>query len=79
MHTNSLIVKRVGLPIYCEEATTVSIEDEGGGLFVELTQYHADGICRINVVYEEWPLIIDAVNAMFEQIAIIDAENTNQK
>ncbi|MBK8184875.1 MAG: hypothetical protein IPK63_19115 [Candidatus Competibacteraceae bacterium] len=75
LHTHSLIVKRVGLPIYCEEATTVSIDDEGGGLFVELSQHHADGRGLITVVYEEWPLIVAAVNAMFEEIAKIEAED----
>jgi hypothetical protein len=75
LHTNSSIVKPVGQPIYCEEATTVSIDDEGGGLFVELSQHHADGRCRISVGYEEWPLIVAAVNAMFEEIAKIEAED----
>ena len=75
LHTHSLIVKPVGLPIYCEEATTVSIDDEGGGLFVELSQHHDDGRCRISVGYEEWPLIVAAVNAMFEEIAKIEAED----
>lgn len=75
LHTNSLIVKRVGLPIYCEEATTVSIDDEGGVLFVELSQHHADGRSRITVGYDEWPLIVAAVNAMFEEIAKIEAED----
>lgn len=74
LHTHSLIVKPVGLPIYCEEATTVSIDDEGGGLFVELSQHHADGRSRITVDYDEWPLIVAAVNAMFDEIAKIEAE-----
>lgn len=75
LHTNSLIVKPVGQPIYCEEATTVSIDDEGGGLFVDLSQHHDDGRSRISVGYEEWPLIVAAVNAMFEEIAKIEAED----
>ncbi|MBK8184313.1 MAG: hypothetical protein IPK63_16110 [Candidatus Competibacteraceae bacterium] len=36
LHTNSLIVKPVGQPIYCEEATTVSIEDEAAGYLSRL-------------------------------------------
>ena len=75
LHTNSLIVKPVGQSIYCEEATTVSIDDEGGGLFVELSQHHAGGRSRITVVYEEWPLIVAAVNAMFEEIAKMKAKD----
>ena len=75
LHTNSSIVKPVGQPIYCEEATTVSIDDEGGGLFVEITQHHDDGRSRISVGYEEWPLIVAAVNAMFDEIAKMEAED----
>ena len=38
----SIIITPVGEPIFTERATEVSIEDEAGGEFIKITQYHED-------------------------------------
>ena len=52
-----------GEKIYSEIATEISIVDEGGGEFIEITQTHSE--CNtIRIDPKEWPAIRSAVNRM---------------
>ena len=54
-----------GDPIFSEQATHISIEDECAGEFVKVSQIgdHAErGIIEINP--EEWPALRDAIDTM---------------
>lgn len=53
-------VCRAGEPIYSEKATLVSIRDDGGGEFVEVSQDSG----RISMDVDEWPAIKAAIDAM---------------
>ena len=63
-----ITVMQEGVMIYDESATRVSIEDEGGGEFVEITQY-PDGKEKqaIRISPEEWPAIRKVVDEMMKQ------------
>lgn len=65
-----LTVLPKGDPIFSEFATDISIEDEAGGEFIEITQ-HADSEepQKIRVDFEEWPHIRAAVNRLVKDIA----------
>lgn len=52
-----ITVKPKDEPIYSENATAISLEDEGAGLFVTVSQ---DGR-KIGINPEEWPHIRDAI------------------
>lgn len=53
--------------IFSEMATEVSIEDEGGGEFIEITQTHSE--CNtIRIDPKEWPAIRSAVNRLMKGI-----------
>lgn len=60
-----LTVLPEGDPIFSENATHVTIEDEASGEYVRLTQYsdNADN-GEVNINPEEWPAIRDAINTM---------------
>jgi hypothetical protein len=48
-------------------ATEISIVDEGGGEFIEITQTHSDcGTIRVDP--KEWPAIRSAVNRMMKGV-----------
>ena len=54
------VVCREGEPIYSEQSTTVSIRDDGGGEFVEVSQESG----RISLDPDEWPAMRAAIDAM---------------
>lgn len=56
----SAAICREGEPIYSETSTLVSIRDDGGGEFVEVSQ----GSGRISMDVDEWPAIKAAIDAM---------------
>ena len=55
-----------GEPIFSEQATHVSIEDEGSGEFLKVSQinHHAQKKGAFEITPEEWPTIRDAIDAM---------------
>lgn len=56
-----------GEKVFSEMATEISIVDEGGGEFIEITQTHSDcGTIRVDP--KEWPAIRSAVNRMMKGI-----------
>ena len=53
-----------GDPIFSEQATHISIEDEACGEYVRVTQYGAKAKYEININPEEWPILRDAIDTM---------------
>ena len=51
-------------PIYSEMATTVSIVDESGGEFVEVSQEGRTDLGKIAIDPEEWPELRKTIDAM---------------
>lgn len=63
----SLVVKPVGGPIFSEQATVISIDDEAAGEFLKLTQHKGrmgSGEEEVCFNFEEWKTINDAVNKL---------------
>ncbi|MDI3489615.1 MAG: hypothetical protein PWP11_892 [Thauera sp.] len=57
------IVAPAGVPIFSERATTVELDDEGGGEFLVVRQNTEEhGEQRIAFDAEEWPHIRRAIN-----------------
>ena len=67
--TTKLCVVPSGKPIYDEEATTVGLDDEGGGLFVTIRQEDNLDTNEVKIDPEEWPAIRAAVNRMVRECA----------
>lgn len=65
MIVSALMVLPKGEPIFSEQATTVSLQDEAAGLFVEVTQQDGRPDRKgIAIMEEEWPMIRQAINEM---------------
>lgn len=67
--TTKLCVVPSGKPIYDETATTVGLDDDGGGLFVTIRQEDNLDSNEIKIDPEEWPAIRAAVNRMVRECA----------
>ena len=63
----SLIVAPVTEPIFSEQATTVQIADEASGEFVEVIQSGREGLGKIQITAEEWPVLRDAINQLMAE------------
>ena len=59
-----IVVVPNGETLYCEEATTVEIDDESGGEFVVVSQDARSDLGKIAINPEEWPAIRSAINRM---------------
>lgn len=56
-----------GEKVFSEMATEISIVDEGGGEFIEITQTHLEcGTIRVDP--KEWPAIRSAINRMMKGV-----------
>ena len=62
----SMIVLPEGQPIYSEMATTVRLQDEAAGPFVEVEQHGRADIGKIAIDPEEWPTLRAAIDKMIE-------------
>lgn len=51
-----------GEPTYSEMATTICIEDEAGGEFVEVCQSGRAGLGKIQINPDEWLSLRDAID-----------------
>ena len=67
--TARLCVVPSGKPIYDEAATTVGLDDEGGGLFVTIRQEENLSTNEVKINPAEWPAIRAAVNRMVRECA----------
>lgn len=63
-----LTVLPEGDPIFSENATNISIEDDAGGEYIRLRQYiNNHNIGEVNINPEDWKAIRDAVDTMVAQ------------
>ena len=53
-------------PLYSEMATTVQIQDESGGEFVEVSQT-GSSLGKVWINPEEWPALRAAINRLIRQ------------
>ena len=51
--------------IYSEQATVISIEDEGGGEFLTIEQSTDSTHGKITIGIEEWEILRNAIEIMF--------------
>ena len=65
--TTKLCVVPSGKPIYDEAATTIGLDDEGGGAFVTIRQESAMDSDIIRIDPDEWPAVRAAVNRMVRE------------
>lgn len=62
-----LVLVPEGEPLFSEMATTVEIEDEAAGEFVEVSQHGAPGLGMIQISPEEWPALRSAINRLVRE------------
>ena len=72
IHNRKARVTRVvlvpeGEPLFSEMATTVQIEDEAAGEFVEVSQHGAPELGTIQISPEEWPALRQAINRLVRE------------
>lgn len=70
--TTAVTVLPAGHDIFSEQATTISIEDEGGGPFVVIEQDGRIGAGKVSMGIEEWPAIRAAIEQIFESCRSLD-------
>ena len=70
--TARLCVVPSGKPIYDEAATTIGLDDEGGGLFVTIRQEADLDTNEVKIDPEEWPAIRAAVNRMVRECGKVE-------
>lgn len=58
----SVVVAPVGEAIFSQLATTITIDDEAGGEFVEISQCNDNNSGKIRISPEEWPTIRAAID-----------------
>ena len=70
--TARLCVVPSGKPIYDEAATTIGLDDEGGGLFVTIRQEDNLDTNEVKINPEEWPAIRAAVDRMVRECGKVE-------
>lgn len=55
-------------PIFGDSAITVSVDDEGGGMFLVLNQFGNDKTNEIRIDADEWPVLNRAVMQLRREI-----------
>jgi hypothetical protein len=78
-HILSLIIRPKNEPIFSENATIISLDDEAAGLFVKVKQL-SDGLHpdQVRLDTEEWPVLkkaIDQIVSLAEKYNKHDFEN----
>ena len=76
MRVMKIVVVPIGEPIFSERATSIEIDDEGGGEFLKITQHggHADITTSICIDPEEWEFIRLEVDRMMASCRKEDCE-----
>ena len=67
IRTMSVMVNKTSEPSFSEMATTVRIEDESGGEFVEVEQEGRTDIGKIQITPEEWPMLRKAIDMIIAE------------
>ena len=70
----------IGDPVYSERVTDISIVDLGDGPFVKISQDQntGNGLGKIQIIPEEWPLIKTAVEELFEVCEKLDSRKEKE-
>ncbi len=71
IRTTQLTITPENESIYHERATNISVQDEGGGEFIAITQ---DGQ-EVTFDVEEWPHIVEAVERIIAEMKENNTEN----
>lgn len=66
----TITIKPKGKKLYSDEATRISIDDTGGGMFVAVSQGHHE----IGINPDEWTMLKDAIERMMA--VCVDSEAT---
>ena len=61
---SSMVILRPEGKIYDEYATTISIDDEGAGAFLRISQHPDDGRQELRIDFDEWPAICRTVETL---------------
>lgn len=78
--TQSLIVMPEGDSLFSEMATTITIEDDGGGEFLSVEQTGVSAAGRIHIDKIEWVALRDAIEKMLAECRdlVLDDEATGK-
>lgn len=68
IRTTQLTIAPVGEPIFSEQATQLTIEDESAGEYLVVTQQSGKEDGRVRIYPEEWPSIKMAVEILLDVI-----------
>lgn len=60
----SVMVVPIGEPIFSELATTITVENEGAGEFLVVSQHGRDGMSKISIDRVEWPALRSEIDKM---------------
>lgn len=78
-HTHSIMVMPRSEPIYSEQATIISLDDEAAGPFITVAQHgHIDRVGKISITQEEWPALRKAIDEMIVLCGRIENEEDEQ-
>ena len=71
-----LTVAPVGKPLFSEQATSISIEDESAGDFVVIEQSRdsTEGASRVCIDPDEWPHVAAGVDRLLKEIKSNEAK-----
>ena len=64
--TTEITIRPKGKAIFDEECTSIKVEDEASGAFVEITQVVSDSSMVIRLDVDEWPMIREGINKMVQ-------------
>ncbi len=68
LRTSSYIVLPKGEPLFSEQATYISVDDEGGGSFLVISQFpNLDAEQKVRIDFSEWGLVCEAVNKLHKE------------
>lgn len=62
--TTRIVVLPKGEPTFCDDATTVEIDDEGAGEYLVLSQSHTDAHSSLKIDPAQWPHIRAAIDRL---------------
>ena len=63
----SVMVAEKGKPIFDESVTTITIDDEGGGEFIKISQDTDGGDQELRFNRDEWPVVRDVASKMADR------------
>ena len=74
MTTTEITIKPKGEELFHNMATKVSLDSEGDGAFLVLSQCRDDSNGDVRIDPEEWPVVCEAVGVLLAEIRKMDGE-----